>query len=138
LVERMSKPKKKPPPRAGVSAPVKAPPKKRAGKFPAAGTSKAPELASLASLVVETETIELFKSKPWGVKPPAFTMSLEYVNCGRCTRAHGPYWFAFRRQTREGYGTAGKLIRVYIGAKKDTGKAAELLRARGVWPAVKK
>ena len=54
-----------------------------------------------------------------------WTAQLEYVNCGKCPRAHGPYWYAYKR--------GGSLVKVYIGKTYNHRKAQTLLFKRGFY-----
>ena len=41
--------------------------------------------------------------------PRGATLRLEFVTCGRCPRAHGPYWYAYWKDYR------GVTRKQYIG-----------------------
>jgi len=73
--------------------------------------------------VVETETV---KPKGWGTWGKSYILSLEFIGCGKCSKAHGPYWYAMKREKSD-YADRGKLRRVYVGKKKDRAKAEALL-----------
>lgn len=40
----------------------------------------------------------------------AITYQLERIDCGRCPKWHGPYWYAYWKRD-------GKLRKLYIGRK---------------------
>jgi hypothetical protein len=86
--------------------------------------SKQPTLASLDGWIVETREVpEGMHYRPWGDR---WTMQLEWIDCGRCPKAHGPYWYAYKRAARtyrDRYGDAGKLHKVYVGKRYDLKKA---------------
>ena len=117
---------------AKKKAPPRAAPKKRKPKPKAKGTrrkSTAPALASLGSRIVETR--HAGGTRLYGTR---WTMQLEYVDCGRCPKAHGPYWFAYKRAERgrgEQWGEPGKLYSVYVGKTYDVDAARAKLQAVG-------
>jgi hypothetical protein len=41
--------------------------------------------------------------------PRGATLRLEFVNCGRCPKQHGPYWYAYWKDYR------GVTRKLYIG-----------------------
>lgn len=49
---------------------------------------------------------------------------LESVNCGRCPKEHGPYWYAYASIH------GGRMAKVYVGKKLNKPKAQKLLRAK--------
>jgi len=102
-------------------------------------SAKAPTVAELEAkpggLVVERRhhDVKGKAERPWWGAPRVL-LQLEYVNCGRCPSAHGPYWYAYRRvPTTTGWGR-GRLFKVYVGKKLDLKKAERLLRERGALP----
>lgn len=107
--------------------------KKKGGRFPAAGSSTAPQLGEVPDLVVERRSIDV--GSGWSKK--TITLQREYVDCGRCPRAHGPYWYAYRREPAPtshiggGPWPKGRLHKVYVGKRLDEKKAERLLRERG-------
>ena len=63
-----------------------------------------------------------------------WSMQLEYVDCGRCSKAHGPYWYAYKRgevDYSQAVGTPGKLYKVYVGKTYDVDGARKKLQAIG-------
>lgn len=63
-----------------------------------------------------------------------WSMQLEYVDCGRCPKAHGPYWYAYKRGAvdySQPVGTPGKLYKVYVGKTYDVDAARTKLVAVG-------
>jgi hypothetical protein len=42
--------------------------------------------------------------------PAHATLRSERVTCGRCPRAHGPYWYAYFRER-------GRLVKRYLGKR---------------------
>ena len=94
---------------------------------PPSSASKQPTLASLDSWIVQTVAVPSEEKsggyRPWGDR---WTMQLEYVDCGRCPKAHGPYWYAYKRAAktyRDRYDESGKLHKVYVGKRFDIDKA---------------
>ena len=116
---------------------VRLPPKRRKAKPKAKKKAKAkpkrkpaPLLADHDSLVVEVR--EQPAERSWKNWHGRWSMRLEYVNCGRCPKAHGPYWYAYKRERPEKWGEGGKLHKVYVGKKYDPAKGRALLQARGL------
>jgi hypothetical protein len=119
----------------------KAPP--RPGKARKAARQK-PLFAGLATPVVKTHYLQVRGSKATPVRARGsktdreeygseyVTMQLEWMHCGRCPKAHGPYWTAYKR-TRAKWPDKGRLIHVYVGKVRDDAKAVALLRARGAF-----
>ncbi len=102
---------------------------------PPSSASKQPTLASLDSWIVQTVAVPSEEKsggyRPWGDR---WTMQLEYVNCGRCPKAHGPYWYAYKRGEVDystPRGTPGKLYKVYVGKTYDVDAARKKLQAVG-------
>ncbi len=137
----MASPKKPPARGPAPKKRAKAKPKKRRA-------SNQPIFAELDDPIIETRyepsTLRLKGPRSAGAGKPApgrrigagerhgqrWLMQLEYVRCGRCPKAHGPYWYAYKRASGPG-GTRGKLVSVYVGRIYDREKALAALRARG-------
>jgi hypothetical protein len=106
------------------AAPKRKPATKRKGR-----RSTAPELSSLRSRIVESRVAggtRLYADR--------WSMQLEYVDCGRCPKAHGPYWYAYKRGAvdySQPVGTPGKLFKVYVGKTYDVDAARKKLQAVG-------
>ena len=97
----------------------------------------------MASPVVESAYLEVQGSKIREVgrrgtggrdefRSDYVTMQLEWFNCGRCPKAHGPYWTAYKRAAAV-WPEKGRLVHVYVGKERDDRKAVALLRARGAF-----
>lgn len=129
---------KKAPPRKATAK--KAPPKKAKKKAKPDRRQK-PLWADVGTPVAETRHFAVQGSKVTEVKPRGIrrgtwssqyvTMQLQWVDCGRCDKAHGPYWYAYKRGKSGGRGP-GQLVCVYVGKERNEAKAMRLLRARGV------
>lgn len=76
-------------------------------------------LQDLASPVVDHASIPAREGSYWRTVE-RITLQLEYVDCGKCPRAHGPYWYAYQRQ-------GGTLRKAYIGKRRNDEKARALL-----------
>ena len=59
--------------------------------------------------------------------PKHATLRRETVRCGRCPKAHGPYWYAYFREARE---DGGRLRKRYIGRVLPASMRTRLRRQR--------
>lgn len=96
----------------------------------------------MATPVVETRYLAVEKdgglaevkaidARGWEYGSKYITLQREWIDCGRCDRAHGPYWYAYKRTLSERRGAPGRLVSVYVGCARNDEKAAALLRERG-------
>jgi hypothetical protein len=56
--------------------------------------------------------------------PRGATLRLEFVNCGRCPKQHGPYWYAYWKDYQ------GVTRKLYLGKQLPDARAAAIPSAR--------
>lgn len=109
------------------------------------GARQKPLFAGLKTPVVQTAYLEVTGNSIKEVKPRGSAtdrdewrhhyviLQLEWVDCGQCPKAHGPYWYGYKRAPRKGHDSKGKLLKVYVGKNRDDAKAVAALRTRGAF-----